>query len=272
MQLPKSDADLFFKLMWSLQHFVNQQLAIQPQADSLTTYQALPGKDKMAVRNALYDHIELIDTYLAQNPQNFSAEELAIIENWKQFERGDFFIERLLKRYAIFIKDDDVYGVLGLYDALEDMFPKNILPYYAKAVLLPFKGQIVYDGLLQGYSIFFGGGVKGNLKEVYMAAKQNNRIIESLAGAQPTQATSTPAKPAKDWRPTIEALTTEANKLRASSDSPAIHSPAFSLAKASVELAKTAVEQPDDAHALEKVLRKVERALSKATTVVDRMD
>ncbi|MCB0063124.1 MAG: hypothetical protein KDE19_13460 [Caldilineaceae bacterium] len=271
MQLSKSDADLFFKLMWSLQHFVNQQLAIQPQADSLRAYQALPGADKMAVRDALYDHIELIDQYLAQNPQNFAAEELAIVESWKHFERGDFFIERLLKRYAIFIKGDEVYGVLGLYDALDDMFPKNMLPLYVKAVLLPFKGQIIYDGLLKPYSIFFGGGIKGDLRETYMIAKQNGGIIESLAGSPSVEQPARESKPAQDWGPTIATLTTEANKLRATSDSPAMQSPAFSLARAGVELAKLAVEQPDDVEALETALKKVERALKRATTVVERM-
>ena len=118
-------------------------MAIQPGIDSLAAYQALPGADKFAVRNALYDHSELIDSYLRQNPQTFSAAESAIVASWKQFERGDFFIERLLKRYAIFIKDDEVYGVLGLYDALEDMFPKTVLPYLAKAVMTQLSTPII---------------------------------------------------------------------------------------------------------------------------------
>jgi hypothetical protein len=33
--------------------------------------------------------------------------------------------------------------------------------------------------MLNVYSIYFGSGIRGNLKEIYMAAKQNRRIIET---------------------------------------------------------------------------------------------
>lgn len=39
--------------------------------------------------------------------------------------------------------------------------------------------KIIYDGLLGFRNIFFGGGIKRNLKENHMQAKQNNRIIEA---------------------------------------------------------------------------------------------
>ena len=48
------------------------------------------------------------------------------------------------------------------------------------ALYEPFKGQIIYDGLLSTYKIFFGTGVKSSLREEYRVAKQNGRIIESL--------------------------------------------------------------------------------------------
>jgi hypothetical protein len=35
-----------------------------------------------------------------------------------------------------------------------------------KAVLLPFNGQIVYDGLFQSRNIIFGGGIKSDLKQL----------------------------------------------------------------------------------------------------------
>ncbi len=79
----------------------------------------------------------------------------------EKFINGNFFIERTLKKYAIFINEEteDVYGVLGLYDSLEEIIPKNMFPVYVKAILLPLKDKIVYDGLLQTYSLFFGKGI-----------------------------------------------------------------------------------------------------------------
>jgi hypothetical protein len=272
MQLPKPEADRFFKLMWSLQFFVNQQQQIHPKAKTLEAYTALSSGEKLAVRDALYDNSALIDDYVKANPQGFSDDELAIVQRWKNCVRGDFYIERFLKKYAIFIKGEEVYGVLALYDPLDEIIPRAALPQYVKAVLLPYKGQIIYDGLLQGYSLFFGGGITGDLKEIYMTAKQNGRIIVSLEDDESAETAAAHQPPAKDWGPTVAALVQEANKLRAGSSDPAIYSPAFSLAKASLELAKLAVDHPDDLDALWKALKKVERARSRTETVLYRAE
>ena len=210
--------------------------------------------------------------YLKDPPKKLSAEEHEIIHGWKKFVRGDFFIERLLKKYAIFIEDEKVYGVLALYETFEKILPYVRLPYYGKAVLLPFKGQIIYDGMLQGYRMTFGGGIKSRLKETYMAAKQNGRIIESFDPHRQAEKLAKQKKPSKDWGPTLEEISQQAKKLRASSGSPAIQSPAFSLAKASIELAKIAVENPDELDELWRVLKKVDRALNKAAKVLNRAE
>ena len=47
MNLPPKDADLFYKLMWRLQFFVNQQLRIRPEVGSLEDYIALPSQEKI---------------------------------------------------------------------------------------------------------------------------------------------------------------------------------------------------------------------------------
>ena len=180
MKLSEQDAELFFNLMWSLQNYVNLKLGILPEIKSLEEYRELPSSDKIEVRDALYDYIELIDAYLVDNPQNLPEDELEIIKSWKKLKRGDFFIERLLKKYAIFIGGDEAYAVLALHEPLDEVLPYVNLPYYTKAVLLPFKDKIIYDGLLQGYSVMFGSGIKFDLKETYMAAKQNGLIIESF--------------------------------------------------------------------------------------------
>jgi len=163
MKLTPQDAQLFFKLMWSLQYYVNLKMAILPTIKSVERFAQLSSTEKLPVRDALYDNIELIDSYLEENPQGFSQEELEIVKSWKKFQRGDYFIERLLKRYAIFIESGKVYGVVALYDSFEEMLAYVRLPYYVKAVLLPFKGKIIYDGILQGYAVSFGGGIRGLL-------------------------------------------------------------------------------------------------------------
>lgn len=272
MKLSNQDANLYFKLMWSLQNYVNLKLEILPEVVTVDEYEELPSSKKLGIRNALYEHIELIDPYLKENPQKLSGAELEIIRSWKKFQRGDFFIERLLKKYAVFIGGDQVYAVLALFDPFDEVLPYVSLPYYTKAVLLPFKGKIIYDGLLQGYAASFGGGVKDNLKETYLAAKQNGRIIESFDPQKQTAKNAVSKQTIKDLGPIIEEISQQARKLRSSSGAPTIHSPAFSLVKASIKLAKLAIENPNDADELWKALKKIENAARKAETVLYRSE
>jgi hypothetical protein len=268
MKLTIQDAEVFFRLMVSLQSYVNMKLGILPHISTVEEYQILSSRERIPVRDALYDNIELIDAYLQEDPQQFQAEEIEILRSWKRFIRGEFFIERILKKYTIFIGDENVYGVLALHESFEEILPFVRLPYYTKAVLLPFKSKIIYDGILEGYNISFGRGIRSDLKETYMTAKQSGRIIDSFGPVKRV----VKKKPSKDWRPIINEISQEVKKLRSSSGAPPIQSPAFSLAKASIEFTKTAVHAPDDLDQLWKSLKRVEKAIRKAETTLFRAE
>lgn len=210
----------------------------------------------------------------AENPAHLSADELAIVQSWKRFVTGDFYIVRFLKKATIFVDTSDpprVYAVLGLVDSLEDVFYGRKPPIWVQTVLLPFKGRIVYDGLLNVYNIYFGSGIRGNLKEIYMAAKQNRRITETLEPErQPPKKKRAPRKPPPDWRPVVDELVKTAESLKGG-QSP-VQSPAFSVLKASARLAQAAVHDPDDLDTLWKMGRRVQKALRRFETVLDRAE
>ncbi len=127
------------------------------------------------------------------------------------------------------------------------------------ALLLPFKGQIVYDGLLGLENLSFGGGMRYGFKEIYLIAKDNDAIIESLdedAIASKPKSSKSKAKPSKDWTPLLDDLSTTAKTLRGGSGQPALYSPAFSLVRTSIELAQMATAEPPD---IDKLLKKRER-------------
>jgi len=274
MKLSPENAELFYKLMWPLQFYVNQQRQIFPHVDSLEAYIACPQADKFQVRNALYENIGLLDAFVAENPAHLSADELAIVQSWKRFVAGDFYIVRFLKKAAIFVESSApsrVYAVLGLTDSLEEVFYGRKPPVWVQTVLLPFRGRIVYDGLLNVYNIYFGAGIRGNLKEIYMAAKQNRRIIETLEPErQPPKKKRAPRKPPPDWRPVVDELVKTAEGLKGGR-SP-VQSPAFSVLKASARLAQAAVHDPDDLDAVWEMGRRVQRALRRLETVLDRAE
>jgi len=272
MYLSAEDAALFYKLMFALQFYVSQELALQPTVKSQDAYVKLEQQAKLAVRDALYEHPELIDAFVNENPPKLSDAELAIVASWKGFVAGDFFIERYLKKYSIWIGSGspaNVYGVLGITHSIEDVIHRSYLPIRVKSVLLPFKGQIIYDGLLSPYNILFGSGIKSSLREEYMAAKQNERIIESLA-ATPGRQLSPKAKAVRDWRAEVDEIVTLTGQLKG--QNVPLQSEAFSLLKATAELAQAAVQQPDNIDEIEKQQKKVQRALRKLETVLQRVE
>ena len=261
MLLSPEDAALFFKLMPALQVFANQKSKIIKRLENVEQYQKISDEQRVKLRNAFYQKPALIDEFVRENPSSFSSDELAIISGWKNFVAGDFMIERVLKKYAIFIGNNKVYGVLALTEPFRQVLGGMPLPVYVKTVLLPFKGKIIYDGLIEGYNIFFGHGVATSTSNTYRAAKLQGKIIESLDPGW------SPAEPKavvlKDWKPILNELSEKASKLRAGGGDASVLSPVFSLIRAGLDLAQRAVENPDDLDALEKSLHKVERACEK---------
>ncbi|MGD1950820.1 MAG: hypothetical protein ACFB14_14400 [Leptolyngbyaceae cyanobacterium] len=272
MKLAPADVQLFFDLMLPLQWYVSQQAKLLPDVKDVKAYTDSSMDEKIIVRDYLFDHPELIDQFIQDNPDNLETEKLSIIATWKNFVQGDFFIERLLKKYSIFIDDkENTYAVLGLMEGLDAFMDKRDLPVRVQTILLPFKGKIVYDGFFRWYNIFFGSGIKSSLKQAYLIAKDNNAIIDTLesdVAPAKTKRKKAQSSAAQDWEPLLDELAEKAKKLRGGGGQPAVYSPIFSLVRASIEMAQMATTDSPDIDQLFKkgarldtLLQQVEKAL-----------
>ena len=270
MQRSPEEASIFFKLMPALQTYANQRLKIIKGLKDVEGYKTVPTQERVKLRNAVYENPEIIEDFVRENPFLFSKDELEIISSWKDFIIDSFFVVQLTKKHSIFMRDDAVYAVVALTQPLQDILGGVSLPVYVKTVLLPFKGKIIYDGLLEGHNISFGPGITTSVKNRYRMAKQKGEIIESLdPDWKPLPAKT---KKVKDWKPLIDELNEKASKLRSSSSEPLMYGPAFSLAKAGLNFARTAVEFPEDLEKLDKALDKVMRAFNKAEKTMYYLD
>ncbi len=276
MKLSPADTELFMSLMLPLQWYVNQQAQVLPDLESIEAYSDVSVEDKIKVRDYLFSHTELFDRYIQDNPDGLDEASASIVSGWKDFIQGDFYIERWLKKYTIFMSDSDkVYGVLGLVSAPEDFIDKRRLPVRVQAILLPFKGKIVYDGFLRFYNVLFGGGIRSRLKQTYLIAKDNDNIIHTLdsQGTLSTQKAATSASTSKvtqDWAPLLDELASKAKKLRGGGGQPAINSPIFSLVRASIELAQLATEDQPDINKLDKKGRRISTILNQVENAIVR--
>jgi hypothetical protein len=267
MTLDPADGKLFFELMWKLQYYVNQKRGFDKSISSAEEYTKLPTEKKLKARDVLWEDIELIEAYVHENPDALPPEQLEIILKWKGFIRGSFFILRHLKKGSIFIgKDDKVYAVHGIQDPLEKVIPSYVLPQMVEAILLPFKGQIIYDGLLSGYSIHFGGGIRSNLNRIYMTAKQKNRIIATL---EPDLVTPAILRPKKNITPQLKEVSTSLAKVKGESP---LQKSALALARLSLELSLAEAEGILAPLELAKQTRKIFRASKRLLDLLDMME
>jgi hypothetical protein len=181
MRLPALEVERFYKLHPALLLYTNQQLGLVPHVTTMPQLLSMPEEERYELRSALYENMQVIDAFVHDNPQRFSVDELAIVDSWKHFVRGQFYIFRHLKRYTVFLDTGSppkAYGVLALHDDFADLFPH--VPMLIETVLLPFKDHITYDGQCRYYNIFFGGGITRGLNDGYQRAKAQYGIITTL--------------------------------------------------------------------------------------------
>ncbi len=131
------------------------------------------------VRRHLVGNPFLIDTLLES--LWITEQERDVITQWKGFIFAPMLImQTTAGGQAIAWKPDikTLYYVYGLYDPLYKIVPS--LPYYCELLLLPFKGRIVYDGLLAGSQIEFGDTMLRGFVEEYSALLQSSDVVMSL--------------------------------------------------------------------------------------------
>lgn len=180
--LEEKEADLFYRLYHSLLCFSNGLLHIFEHLEGPEELLKRDQEIQRTLADALFQQPEIIDSFAEENPYQFTEEELQVVRSWKHAVQDRFLLFRHLKRYSVFLCTDDppvAYGVLGLSNPIDAVLDSTV-PVVVSTVLLPFKGQIVYDGILLSYSITFGGGAKAGFNAVYQEAKSLFGIVTSL--------------------------------------------------------------------------------------------
>lgn len=182
MKLSMEEVELFYKLYHSLLAYVNKKFDIVKGINSLSDFNRFPMEEINKIKDKLYKHPELIDSFVIENPLNLSSDELKIISSWKNFVKGKFLVFRYLKKYTIFLELEDplkAYGVLALTSTFEEILGPY-LPIMVEAVLLPFNNKIIYDGSLIAYRITFSSNIRRTFNDAYQKAKSRFGIITSL--------------------------------------------------------------------------------------------
>lgn len=182
MNLPEKDVDHFFKLYHGLLFYVNKKYNIIESLKNPDDLFEAPFNDIVELKEKLYADPEIIDTFVKENPLEFSSQDLDIIRSWKNFVKGEFMIMSYKKDYTVFLEPTDppkAYGVFGLNSSFQEMLEPN-LPVSVELTLLPYEDKITYDGTLISKRVIFGPHMRRDFKLLLDQAKGLYGIITQL--------------------------------------------------------------------------------------------
>jgi hypothetical protein len=200
MILQPQETDRFYRIWFAMLSYANRRLKLVRDLPESPRAGSIDVQDAFKVATAVWADDALRHSFIEENPTGLPPEDLALARSWDRRVAGDFYIFRYLKKYTVLIGSGDpapVYGVLGLVSPIEDVVP-NPLPTLVRMTLLPFEGRITYDGLLAPYSVYFGSGIRSNLKDIYRSASERGTIITSLEAAAVAMPQQSRAQIAKD--------------------------------------------------------------------------
>jgi hypothetical protein len=207
MVLEPKNAALFYKLHSALMFFVNQRCpVISVHLTAPEDFANQSPQDRVKLRDALLANLDLIESFVVENPARLEPDELDIVRSWGHLVVGKFIVLRYLSKVTVFLSTTEpaiAYGVLALSDPFDSMIGPA-LPIMTQTVLLPFMGGIVYDGIMTSYNVSFGPGMRRSMNESFKEAKARHGIITSLPMSmvplpvKPPKSIAAPRPPSKD--------------------------------------------------------------------------
>ncbi len=183
MLLSLDEAELFFKLHRALMFFVNQRLKVLPgtirDADE---FSGLSPEQRLQVRDAFLDEMDLIEKFIDENPNDFTVDELEIVKSWHELVAGDFFIFRYLKKYAVFLSSERLSGCLRCVgsDTAVRGACRSLLASDDQHSSAAISRQAHLRWLARRLPGLVRRGHSASLKETYESAKQRLGIVTSL--------------------------------------------------------------------------------------------
>ena len=179
--LSDKDSRLFYKLYFSVLDFVNKKENILPHTKIDPNIYTDPDK-LVNVIDAFWKNKEkYLDAYCKVNPLKLTYRNLNTIKDFKYGMRKDFLLVLYEKNYTVFNDEGINYMVKGLNANLDTYIPANKTPMIIQTALLPFNGQIIYDGFISMTTLALGQNqISRVFKEYSLGQKVYTLVPTSL--------------------------------------------------------------------------------------------
>ena len=132
MLLSPEEVGSLYNLHRSLMFFVNQRLRVLPDCPANPDeYSSLPPSTRLKVHDALFTHMDLIQSFVDETPAHLSHDDLGIILSWRHLVHGKFFVFRELNQHTVFLSTEKppvAYGVMALSPSQSSRHARRTIP------------------------------------------------------------------------------------------------------------------------------------------------
>ena len=143
--LSNEDADEFFDIYFALLEYTNNKYNIN---DLKKIYKKLhlDQEKVLEISDYMFDHPNIIDEFIKENPYNFSEEEINVTKDFKKHVKSNFLmIVGFDKDYTkILAEDGKLYMVKGLRSNIDEVVSRELIPTLISTTLIMFKGTIYF--------------------------------------------------------------------------------------------------------------------------------
>jgi uncharacterized protein YchJ len=188
-KLSASDTEHFYRLWYGVLAYVNRKYSLTPSVQrdlERNNYETIDASKIQSARDKVWEEPGLIAEFIENGGAKLSDDDRTILLDWQANHiKNRFMLLKHIRDYSVFMLFDDgktstLYGVIGLLNSLNRLFPRERLPIMVEAVLLPFKGRIVYDTLIASYQISFKSGAASGFERFYDEEFSENGITTAI--------------------------------------------------------------------------------------------
>ncbi len=190
MNLHPEECDQFYRIWFSLLGYANKREGLISNFPKTPLIGSIKQQDAGIIRNAIWSSDYLLSSFVSDNPDNLSIDDIRMASSWEGRINSRFMIIKHLKQHSIFMdvsENGKVYGVKGIISPISAILPFP-LPIMVDAVLLPFGDKIIIDSLLIPHNVIFGQGIVNDIKVQFRRLEESQGIIINLNDNDPSPA------------------------------------------------------------------------------------
>lgn len=181
MKISDKDSDQYFNLFFPILDYANKKYSVIREVRKICYDTHLPSQQYRQIAEKFWNDLSEPGEYLKKNGDSLNEEERSIIKAFDKRVSGDFIMLKHLPKGTVFIaKDHKVYLVKGLKDTWEELCFFVNPPSFVNMTILPFKGQLISDGIPQVSQETMPHELEKKMNSIYLQAKKNMEIITSI--------------------------------------------------------------------------------------------